>query len=75
MEKYNDLIKHEATKLRIKHRMNELSEMECEDFVRGLLRQALIIDNVSKSLIHVCKFEKQDYPTKICKCKCGKASY
>jgi hypothetical protein len=49
MEKYNDLIKHEATKLRIKHRMNELTEMECEDFVRGLLRQALIIDNVSKT--------------------------
>ena len=37
--------------------------------------QSLPIDNVSKSLIHVCKFEKQNYPTKICKCKCGKTSY
>ena len=45
MEKYKDLIKHEATRLRLKHEANELTEMDCEDFVGGLLRQALIIDN------------------------------
>lgn len=33
------------------------------------------IHNVSKPLVHECKFEKQLYPTKELKCKCGETSY
>ena len=42
------LIKKAATILRIKHRFNELSELECEHFVYTLINEAFSLNGVSQ---------------------------
>ena len=43
-------IKKQATKLRIKHRYDELTELECEDFIEKLIQEAFFLQGVGCSL-------------------------
>lgn len=52
-----DFINRQATKLRIKHQFNELTELECKDFVDKAINEALTLYGVSKSL---CDKEEHD---------------
>ena len=44
-------IKKQATKLRIKHRYDELTELECEDFIEKLIQEAFFLQGVVTFLL------------------------